>query len=214
MIDRGIDFVQSILANAGFFDVFLAAIVEEVAFLIPSSLVQFGAGFFVMGEAAQTPAAFLRLVTDVAVPIALGTIVGSLFLYGLSYWLGKPFVDRFGRWFGITWSQVEAVEARMEGTRKDEALLFLARLIPIIPAAPIAVACGLVRYPVWRYALVSLVGVFLRSMLVGYLGWQAGSAYEQHAATVSKYEDWVLWGLAALVAGALVWALMKARKYV
>lgn len=203
--------IETLIGQWGFLGVIVAAILEEIAFVIPSSVVHLGAGFIVMNEVPVTLASFGTLLLYVSLPIAIGTVLGSFFLYAVGYWLGKPFVDRFGKYLGVSWDSVEKVVSYAQAKKSDELLLLAARLTPIIPNTPLGIACGAIRYPIWRYTLISFVGIFLRATLVGYVGWRVGAAYGAYAERIEAYK---YHGLAALGAAIsiFVWYALKRRR--
>jgi len=203
--------VETLIGQWGFLGVIAAAILEEIAFVIPSSLVHLGAGFIVMNDVPVTLGSFGALLLFVSLPIAIGTVLGSFFLYAVGYWLGKPFIDRFGTYLGVSWASVEKVVEYARSKKSDELLLFVARLTPIIPNTPLGIACGAIRYPLWRYTLISFVGIFLRATLVGYIGWRVGAAYAGYAERIEAYKYHGLALLAAAV-GVFVWYALKRRR--
>lgn len=202
--------LENLIGEWSFLGVMLAAIIEEIGFLIPSSLVHLGAGFLVMGSAPITVATFFKLLLVVSLPIAIGTIIGSFFLYAIGYWLGKPFLDKFGKYVGVTWASVEKILAYTKEKKSDEWLLFIARMTPVMPNTPIGVACGVIRYPIWRYTVITFVGIFIRATIVGFVGWQAGAAYHVYADVIDKYKVWALLVFAAICLGG-GWYILKKR---
>ena len=203
--------IEVLIGQWGFIGVFTAAVLEEIAFVIPSSVVHLAAGFVMMSDVAMNAAGFGRLLLFVSLPIALGTVFGSFFLYAIGYWLGKPFIERFGGYLGVSWESVERVVEYSRSRKSDEWLLFLARITPIVPNTPLGIACGAIRYPLVRYTLISFVGIFLRASIVGFLGWQVGEAYGQYAQQLEAYK---YHGLAMVAAAAAVfaWYALKRRR--
>jgi membrane protein DedA with SNARE-associated domain len=203
--------LEKLIGEWSFIGVILAAIIEEIAFLLPSSLVQLGAGFLVMGSVPITLASVVKLLFGVALPIAIGTVLGSFVLYGIGYWFGKPFLDRFGKYLGVTWKEIESILEYTKEKKSDEVLLFVARILPVVPNTPIGVACGVIRYPLWKYIGITFFGIFVRAIIIGFIGWQAGATYEQYAVTLESYK-W--WAFGAVIAGGLLiaWYALKRRK--
>ena len=49
----------------------------------------------------------------IAIPASAGMVVGSSLIYGIGYWGGKPAITKWGKWFGIRWSDIEKAESRL-----------------------------------------------------------------------------------------------------
>jgi membrane protein DedA with SNARE-associated domain len=203
--------LEKLINEWSFLGVIAAGIIEEVAFILPSSLVQLGAGFLVMDSVPITGASVWKLVWGVGLPIAIGTVIGSFFLYGVGYWFGKPFLDRFGKYLGVTWRDIETVIAYTKDKKSDEVLLFAARLIPVVPNTPIGIACGVVRYPFFKYIILTFFGIYVRALIIGFVGWQAGTAYKEYAEVLEGYKWWALLAVAA-VAGLIAWYALKRHR--
>ncbi len=188
MIAGIVEYLESIIGAFGVWGVFLAAFVEEVVAPLPSPLVMTASGFFLL-EGPFSLDLFLVLILLVAIPYAIGVTLGSFILYGLLYHFGETAVRSWGRWFGISWKEVETFQGRLRRTRWDDISLLFFRVVPLIPSAALAAASGFVRMPIIRYTFITLIGVSIRAALFATLGWYAGSAYYQYAEQVAEFES-------------------------
>src|SRR5438477_612068 len=82
----------------------------------------------------------------VVIPAAAGITLGSLMVYGIAYWAGKPALDKWGKWLGLGWKDVEAIQKKFSEKSFDEWGLFILRCIPILPSVAISAFSGLIRY--------------------------------------------------------------------
>jgi membrane protein DedA with SNARE-associated domain len=192
MIQTFIHYIQNILIPFGAIGVFAASILEEIIAPIPSAFVLTAAGFFLIPNHAWTFAAMRDLLFIIAIPGALGVTIGSLLVYGISYWVGKPVLERWGKFLSISWHEVEKLERRFEKGYSDEITLFVVRAIPIIPSAIISAFCGLVRLPLKEYILFSFLGTIVRAFVLGAIGWQVGALYAQFAKLINQAEKGIL----------------------
>lgn len=95
---------ELLIAAAGSGGIFLAFFTAQVIPPIPTALLALAAGFFAL--AGETASSFLKSwFILVSLPAALGVTVGSLFIYYPAYFLGKPFVSRFGRYLRFSWGK-------------------------------------------------------------------------------------------------------------
>lgn len=183
------DSLATWITHYGALGAFLAAFTEEVIVPIPSALVMLSAGFFILGAQAVSGASLLTLFTQVAIPIALGLTLGSLVTYGLAYHLGKPAIERWGRYVGVSWPDVEKLEKYLNRGWADEMVFFGLRLIPVIPSIVINLFSGLTRLPVIKYILLTFFGIVIRAYAVSFLGWQIGGAFYKYGRYFSKLES-------------------------
>jgi membrane protein DedA with SNARE-associated domain len=151
--------------------VFLLTLLEQVVAFIPSAAVPTLAGFMLLPDIPILQA-FSTILFAIVLPASVAAIIGSGFVYGIGYWFGKPAIDRFGKWFDLSWKQVHVLRKWFERGR-DELLIFLSRAIPIIPLSPISFGLGLMRYDFKAFLTFTFPGCFVRFLLYSLLGWQA-----------------------------------------
>lgn len=184
--------IASVIAH-GSFAIFFIGIAEDILFFVPSSLVFMGAGFFIIGRhGIQWWQALGIAALRIGLPATLGVTLGAIVVYGVAYALGKPFVMRHGTYIGVRWEDVEKFQKKFAKGYSDEAILFIARALPIFPLSVASIAAGLVRLPRKEFVSITLVGVFFRATMSAFIGWHVGKAYEEFASTFRVGEYIVL----------------------
>lgn len=169
----------------------MASVVEEVVAPIPSALVMMSAGFlFVIGPVDINNV--LRLIFIVALPAASGVTLGSLFIYGIAWWGGKPLLIKWGKWIGLYWDDMEKLERRFKESKKDEIVIMGARVIPIVPSVAISALCGFFRMNIFKYIWLTFAGMFIRGLILAIVGWQIGNVYHRYADIISHFESIIL----------------------
>lgn len=136
---------------------------EAVAFL-PMLVVLTSPVIFLKGS--LTFALTTKIFFLVAVPVGLGVSIGSLWLYGLAAWGGRPAVEKFGKYLRISWDDVEKMEKRLKNSRYDEVLLLGLRLVPFLPTLPVSVAAGFLHMRIWPYLIYTAIGMSIRTMFM------------------------------------------------
>ena len=191
MIEYLVHFLQTNILPLGVFGVFMASIIEEVIAPIPSALVMVMSGFlFIAGPVSiKTISA---LIFKVAIPVALGVTLGSYVVYFAARFGGRFMIEKWGKYVGLFWTDIEKLQSRLSGTRKDELIIGGARILPFVPSVVISAFCGILEMNVIKYFFISFVGVFFRGIILGILGWQVGNVYEKYAQTISSIENVVL----------------------
>lgn len=184
MIAVLISYLETTIREYGLLGVLFAAFLEEIITPIPSSLIAMLAGFFLVPAEYTLLQAIAAASLMVAVPMSVGVVAGSIIIYALAYFGGKPIITRYGKWFSISWSSIKRAETKFTGGYADEFILLGVRIVPIVPNVAISAFCGLVRYPVKKFILLSLVGSFIRSTIITLIGWQARGAYIVYVADI------------------------------
>lgn len=207
MIEAIVTFIEHTLVPYGALGVFLGSVIEEIVAPIPSTLVLLGSGFIFLHGIPFSLHYVTTLLFVVAVPAAVGMTVGSLVIYGIGYFSGKPVLDRFGKYLGVSWADVTTLQQRFSGTRADEVTLVVLRSLPLVPNTALNALCGLIRMPLLSYISLSAVGFFIRSLTLALIGAQVGSFYDRYSAIIDSIEKYVFIGimvLAVCVAASLV----------
>lgn len=198
MINSFVTYIENVLLPLGAWGVFIATLIEQIIAPIPSAFVQLGAGFFLV-ESPSFSVAILKVLTIVAIPSTLAVGIGSVIVYYIAYFVGKPFVSKFGWYLGVTWDDVERVQKRMNNSKKDDWIIFTLRALPAVPTVVVDLFCGTVRYHIGRYIFLTLVGTYVRATIFGIAGWYAGELYIKYADIISSIEKYLLLGMVVAV---------------
>lgn len=191
MIEYLISFLQINILPWGALGVFVASVIEEVIAPIPSPLIITMSGFlFVTGPLSW--GVIYALIFKVAIPSALGVTLGSYTIYFIARFGGKFFIEKWGKYIGLYWTDIEKFQNRLSGTRRDEIFIGIARVIPFVPSVAISAFCGILEMNIFKYFVISFVGVFFRGIILGILGWQVGNVYGKYVQTISSIENTVL----------------------
>lgn len=208
MIQSFINFIQAQIIPLGGWGVFIASILEEVITPIPSALVILGSGFLLI-PGGFSWFSLLKLITIVVLPAALGVTIGSLFIYTIAYYAGKPVLEKWGKWLGISWSDVTKLQDKFSKGYFDEVSLVIVRSIPLIPTVAVTAFCGLVRFPLKTYLICTFIGSVIRSAILGFIGWQVGELYVRYAKIFAIFENVILVLIVLGLATFLYWRLNK-----
>ncbi len=199
MLEKLISYIQVIVVEHGALGVFFATLFEEIVAPIPSPLVPLLSGFFLL----PTNEGFWEVVWLalflIAFPVALGITIGSLAVYGIGYAGGKPAIEKSKKFLGLSWRDLEKIKNRLTGGRGDEVVLFILRALPIVPGVAISGFCGIVRYPIKTFAIITFLGAFVRALGLGVVGWYVGGAYVIYSEMISRVEKYIFTFLIILV---------------
>lgn len=161
----------------GALGVFVSSVLEEIVVIIPSVLVQAGAGLFLLSGVPIGWESIGKLIVWVALPSALGVAVGSLLIYALAYYGGRPALRRFGKYFFLSEYKLESARADIVSRPSTIYFITILRFVPLFPNSIITACAGLLRIPLKQYMISTIVGIFVRALYLGAIGWMTGSIY-------------------------------------
>lgn len=200
--------LEQFFMNNGALGVFLGSILEQIIAPIPSSVVVLGSSFLIMKGDIFSISSIETLFLNVVIPAATGVTLGSLVYYGLSYKIGTPFIERAGKYLGVSKKDVESVEKRVKESRYENLFLFFARCLPIIPSIAISLFCGFIKYPLRNYLIITFFGALVQATILGIVGWQLGNVYISLSDNISFLNNIIT---VIIVVGIIIYIIKKKR---
>jgi membrane protein DedA with SNARE-associated domain len=153
--------------------VLIGSFFEEVIAPIPSPLVM-----TMSGSIAGIQQRALPFLIVLALIGAIGKIAGTVIFYYLASIMGDLFLDKLGRFIGVSNKDVEKIGKNFSRGTKDFWVILLARVIPIMPTSPVTVVCGILRLEPKSFFTASFLGYFGRGLIYLLLGFFAYGSYE------------------------------------
>lgn len=198
--------------NLGFMGVFYGSLLEEFFYIIPSSIVHLSAGAILLGEVSFSWILVLKSILIIGLPASVGVLIGSLPYYALGYYGGKPAIERWGKWLGISWSSVEELDKKLSKTWWDDLIFIGLRSLPILPSVVLSVGPGVLRMPLRTYLVGSFIGTIIRASALGFIGALLGAQAEGIGRVVEKsqYVGLILFGVSCAL--GLWWWLKNKKK--
>ncbi len=166
-INRLIELSQSVVLDpnlANFYPILLVSIVNEFLSILPLGFIFASQLVFLRGPLSLD--LFSKLFMFVALPVGIGVALGSLLIYYISYFGGKPAIDKFGKYFGLRWNDVERTKKRFNESSYDEILFLAMRCTPFFPNVPVTVAVGILRMHLFPFLVLTAFGTTVRIMLM------------------------------------------------
>ncbi|MBM4240651.1 MAG: membrane-associated protein [Euryarchaeota archaeon] len=201
--------VEAFFISNGSWAVFFGCIIEQIIVPIPASLIVLSSTFIIMKGAEFSLATLCTLFIKIVIPASLGITLGSLVYYILAYKLGTPFIERSGKYLGISVKDVENVEKQFKESHYDDIFIFLARCIPIIPSVAVNLFCGLIKYDLKKYLITTFTGSVVQIFAWGMLAWFSGNIYLALEDKISFLGNIVA---LIIVASVLYYIVQKKRK--
>ena len=195
MLDATVAFIQ----NYGYIMIFVFMAVESSFIPFPSEVVMIPAGF--MAARGELSSAYLAVLVAIA-----GSIAGAYVNYYLALWVGRPFLEKYGKYFFI---QREPLDKACEVfNRYGAATTFVCRLVPVIRQL-ISIPAGISRMRLLPFTFFTALGAGIWSAILCAIGYALGQSardmsyaeiLEQGKAMAQHHLPAVVLGAAMLVA--------------
>lgn len=203
--------IQAITQN-GATSVFWAAIIEQVISPIPSVLIPMSAGVLLISRELPLIPLLIQVAKKISFPYAIGATIGSSVLYLASYFGGRILIERFGKFFGLSVENVDRFRSKFTRGFKDELIIFFLVILPVTPISLVAASCGVIGISALEFYPLMLVGTFIRSLFLGWLGSQAGETYRLVSSGLNKVETLLSLAGVGIGLGVLTFLYYKRQK--
>jgi membrane protein DedA with SNARE-associated domain len=161
-----IGFWFTLVRDWGYAGIILLMAMESSIFPVPSEVVVPPAAYW----AAEGHLSFWGVVAAGT----LGSCLGALATYLVARWLGRPVMERWGRYIGCGPEKVARAERLL--ARYAVGGVFFSRLLPVVRHV-IGIPCGILRIDLRIYMLATLVGSFLWCWVLAWFGQRIGRAH-------------------------------------
>ena len=194
-----LDQIAALAPTWGLVFIFVFMAVESSFIPFPSEVVMIPAGFLAArGELTGAPPVALALAIAVGV---LGSLAGAYVNYFLALWVGRPFLERYGKWFFV---KPEPLARACEVFNDyGAATTFVCRLVPVIRQL-ISIPAGIARMKLGAFTLVTGLGAGIWTAILALVGFGLG-----RTAGDITYLELVTRGKAAAAAN-LPWVVLGA----
>jgi membrane protein DedA with SNARE-associated domain len=201
------DLVTQIYSSVGYLGVALWVAIESVIIPIPSELVLPFAGFLVgEGRAIEPLTGQPWNVILVTLFGTIGATLGALVAYAIGMFGGRPVIERWGRYLGITPADLDRADDFFD--RHGNAAAFFGRMVPVIRSL-VSFAAGIAHMPLGRFVVFTFLGSLPWTLLLVVAGVVMGANWEEIGGILKRFEYLVLAILAVI---ALLWIWFRIVK--
>ena len=207
-----LDAFAALAPTWGLLLVFVFMAIESSFIPFPSEVVMIPAGFLAArGEmGCGSPAVAVTLAFVVGV---LGSLAGAYVNYYLALWVGKPFLEKYGKWFFL---KPAALNRACEVfNRYGAATTFVCRMIPAIRQL-ISIPAGIARMPFGSFTLFTALGAGVWTAILTFVGWAIGrsTANISYLELCTRGKEMASANLPVVIGGAVAlvvcyWAISK-----
>ena len=207
-----LDSIAALAPTWGLLLIFVFMTIESSFIPFPSEVVMIPAGFLAargeMGCGSPLAAVVLSFLVGV-----LGSLAGAYVNYYLALWVGKPFLEKYGKWFFL---KPAALNRACEVfNRYGAATTFVCRMIPAIRQL-ISIPAGIARMPFGSFTLFTALGAGVWTAILTFVGWAIGrsTANISYLELCTRGKEMASANLPIVIGGAVAlvvcyWALSK-----
>jgi membrane protein DedA with SNARE-associated domain len=159
-----ISWLVETIGRLGYIGIIGLMALESSIFPVPSELVIPPAGYL---AAKGEMNIFLVIITG-----TLGSLIGALFNYLASYYLGRPFIIRYGKYFLIPEKKFEKIETYFR--THGEISTFTGRLIVVVRHL-ISLPAGLAKMDLMKFCIYTALGSALWVTILACIGYLVGN---------------------------------------
>lgn len=163
MLHEFIDWVLVTVNGWGYPGIFILMALESTVLPIPSELVVIPAGYLAYEGKLNLALIFLSST--------LGSLTGAFVNYAFALLVGRPFLERYGRWFFVRPEMLHKTDAFF--ARHGAISTFTGRLVPGIRHL-ISLPAGLTRMNALAFSLYTSLGAGLWTLVLIAIGYFIG----------------------------------------
>lgn len=172
-----INFIENTIGSFGAWGVVALMAIESANIPLPSEAILPFAGYLVSkGVMGYHTASFAG---------AFGCVVGSIPSYALGYFGGRPFVEKYGKWFLVSRRDLETADKWTE--RYGDWAFFICRMLPVVRTF-ISLPAGILRANFPRFIVFTFIGSLIWSYLLVYVGIKLGEHREMLSDIWHKFD--------------------------
>lgn len=198
IIDSINQFIIDLIANTGYIGIFLAMLIEGIFTPIPSEMIMPFAGYV-----AYTGELNFFLVILVG---TIGAVIGSFIAYLLACHLGRPLIDRYGKYFGLDQAKLASAERWFK--RWGVWGIFIGHSLPGIRSL-ISFPAGLAKMDRLKFVTFTFLGALIWNTVLVTAGYMLGENWIEFWKSTDGLDYVILGTLAAVLVVYLIYSRRK-----
>ncbi len=188
MLHSFITWLLDIISAWGYWGIGILMMMESTVLPVPSELVLIPAGY--LAQQGEMNVYIILLASTI------GSWVGACINYFASLYVGRPFLERFGKYFFVKEKHLQMVDHFFE--KYGNISTFTGRLLPVIRHL-ISIPAGLSKMPFWLFSGYTIAGAAIWSAILIALGYFLGDQQE----VLKEYSGWITVGI--IVSVIVLW---------
>ncbi len=194
--------IVTVISAGGYAGIAALMAIESACIPLPSELIMPFAGYLVSTGQLS--------LWGVALAGAIGCNLGSTIAYALGAWLGRPAIERWGRFVLINSHDLDVAQNFFK--RFGGIATFVGRLLPVVRTF-IALPAGFARMPIGWFQLYTFIGSFIWCLLLAYMGELLGDQWDKNSSIKAAFHgaDIVIVIVVVAALAWLAWSRLRRR---
>jgi membrane protein DedA with SNARE-associated domain len=190
-------YILHLAYQLGYIGIIIGMAIESSLIPLPSEIVMIPAGILVFQGKMNF---FVASICG-----AVGSYIGSVLNYIGAYYLGRPFVIKYGKYFFLPQHKFEKVENFFN--KYGSISIFIARLLPVVRHF-ISIPAGCAKMNFYKFSFYTLFGSFVWMVVLTYIGYEIGQNIEM----LHKVMPVVKYGTIALCVAIILYIIYRAKR--
>lgn len=187
-------FIIATISALGYSGVALMMAIESACIPLPSEIIMPFSGYLVSrGEFS---------LLGVSLAGALGCVIGSVTAYWVGIWGGRPFIQKFGKYFLITEHDLNIADNFFN--KYGQSAVFFSRLLPVVRTF-ISLPAGIARMDFKKFVAYSFLGSLPWCWFLAYVGKELGDNWNTLGVYFHKFD--VVIGIVIVI--GIIWFIRR-----
>jgi membrane protein DedA with SNARE-associated domain len=189
------------VSSMGYPGIVILMFIESTFIPLPSELVIPPAGYLI----SQNQMSWLGVILSGT----FGSLLGALFNYAIAVYLGRPFILRYGKYFGI--SQKHFTKGEIFFQNHGTISTFIGRLILGVRHY-ISFPAGLARMHIGKFCFYTSLGAGIWVLVLAYIGYFVGNNKEKAMEVSKQWGIYILAVCSLLIIAYIFWHRRKNKQ--
>jgi len=188
------------IGTVGYPGIVLLMFIESTFIPLPSELVIPPAGYLI----SQNKMSWAGVILSGTV----GSVLGALFNYAIAVFFGRPFILKYGKYFGVSQNHFEKGETFF--LKHGHISTFIGRLILGVRHY-ISFPAGLCRMNLLEFSFFTAFGAGIWVWILAYIGYFVGNNKDKILEVSRQWSVYVIIGCALLILAYILWHRKKQK---
>jgi membrane protein DedA with SNARE-associated domain len=200
-LQTSLNWLVNTISSMGYPGIIILMFIESTFIPLPSELVIPPAGYLISQNQMSWIGVILSGIT--------GSLLGALFNYAIAVYLGRPFILKYGKYFGIT--QKHFIKGETFFRRHGNISTFAGRLILGVRHY-ISFPAGLARMDLGKFCFYTTFGAGVWVWVLAYIGYFVGNNREKVMEVIKQWGPYIFTGCVLLILAYIFWHRRKQKK--
>jgi membrane protein DedA with SNARE-associated domain len=195
-----LDWLVETIGTMGYSGILVLMFIESTFIPLPSELVIPPAGYLI----AQEQMSWAGVIASGTI----GSVLGALFNYAIAVYLGRPFILKYGKYFGV--SQKHFVKGEEFFLKHGNISTFIGRLILGVRHY-ISFPAGLCKMNMGKFCFYTAAGAGIWVCILAYIGYFVGNNKDRIMEASRQWSIYVISGCVLLIGIYILWHKRKQK---